>query len=127
MDAELASVLGSISKNPSIRTLILTRSLTGMKLKHIPPVMDALVNMIQKDDFLLQELVLSENKLKNDIHDFINALGSNQSLLKLGRFYTIYGNYILYNIKKNCFMHRHKRQLHGRCWSTSAGQSIANQ
>lgn len=84
MDAELASVLGSISKNPSIRTLILTRSLTGMKLKHIPPVMDALVNMIQKDDFLLQELILSENKLKNDIHDLINALGSNQSLLKLG-------------------------------------------
>ena len=46
--------------------------------------MDALVNLIQKDDFPLAELVISENKLKNDIHDFINALGSNQSLQKLG-------------------------------------------
>ncbi|XP_050743130.1 F-actin-uncapping protein LRRC16A isoform X1 [Drosophila biarmipes] len=83
LDAELATVLTAISKNPSIRTLHLTRSLTGMKPKHIPPVMDALVNLIQKDDFPLVELVLSENKLKHDLHDFINALGSNQSLQKL--------------------------------------------
>ncbi|KAL5287829.1 crml-1 family protein [Megaselia abdita] len=80
LDAELATVLTAISKNPSIRTLHIQRSLTGMKLKHVSTVMDALVNMIQKDDFPLQELVLSENKLKNDLHDFINALGSNQSL-----------------------------------------------
>ncbi|XP_033250959.1 F-actin-uncapping protein LRRC16A-like isoform X4 [Drosophila miranda] len=83
LDAELAPVLTAISKNPSIRTLHLCRSLTGMKPKHIPPVMDALVNLIQKDDFPLAELVLSENKLKHDLHDFINALGSNQSLQKL--------------------------------------------
>ncbi|KAH8389238.1 hypothetical protein KR200_004902, partial [Drosophila serrata] len=90
LDAELAPVLTAISKNPSIRTLHLTRSLTGMKPKHIPPVMDALVNLIQKDDFPLAELVLSENKLKHDLHDFINALGSNQSLQKLD----ISGNYM---------------------------------
>ncbi|KAH8394923.1 hypothetical protein KR222_010980, partial [Zaprionus bogoriensis] len=83
LDAELASVVTAISKNPSIRTLHLCRSLTGMKPKHIPHVMDALVNLIQKDDFPLAELVLSENKLKHDLHDFINALGSNQSLTKL--------------------------------------------
>lgn len=85
LDVELAPVLTSISKNPSIRTLNMCRSLTGMKLKHIPTVMDALVNLIQKDDFPLAELTLSENKLKVDIHDFINALGSNQSLQKLGK------------------------------------------
>ncbi|KAH8316513.1 hypothetical protein KR067_009349, partial [Drosophila pandora] len=90
LDAELAPVLTAISKNPSIRTLYLTRNLTGMKPKHIPPVMDALVNLIQKDDFPLAELVLSENKLKHDLHDFINALGSNQSLQKLD----ISGNYM---------------------------------
>ncbi|KAM8714257.1 hypothetical protein ACLKA7_014400 [Drosophila subpalustris] len=90
LDAELAPVLTAISKNPSIRTLHLCRSLTGMKPKHIPPVMDALVNLIQKDDFPLVELVLSENKLKHDLHDFINALGSNQSLQKLD----ISGNYM---------------------------------
>ncbi|XP_065366980.1 F-actin-uncapping protein LRRC16A isoform X3 [Calliphora vicina] len=90
LDVELAPVLLSISKNPSIRTLNMCRSLTGMKLKHVPTVMDALVNLIQKDDFPLAELVLSENKLKHDIHDFINALGSNQSLQKLD----ISGNYM---------------------------------
>ncbi|XP_030374921.1 F-actin-uncapping protein LRRC16A isoform X2 [Scaptodrosophila lebanonensis] len=90
LDSELAPVLTAISKNPSIRTLQMCRNLTGMKPKHIPPVMDALVNLIQKDDFPLAELVLSENKLKNDIHDFINALGSNQSLQKLD----ISGNYM---------------------------------
>ncbi|XP_037922065.1 F-actin-uncapping protein LRRC16A isoform X10 [Hermetia illucens] len=90
LDAELASVLTAISKNPSIRCLHMSRSLTGMKPKHIPTVMDALVNLIQKDDFPLTELILSDNKLKNDIHDFINALGSNQSLQKLD----ISGNYM---------------------------------
>lgn len=76
----MSSVLTAIGKNPSIRSLHMTRSFSGMKLKHISTVMDSLVNLVQKDDFLLTELVLSENKLKNDIHNFINALGSNQSL-----------------------------------------------
>lgn len=66
----------------------MTRSFVGMKIKHIATVMDALVGLIQKDDFPLTELILAENKLKNDIHDFINALGSNQSLQKLGKLCT---------------------------------------
>lgn len=85
LDSELASVLTAIGKNPSIKSLNMTRSFVGMKLKHIATVMDALVGLIQKDDFPLTELILAENKLKNDIHDFINALGSNQSLQKLGK------------------------------------------
>lgn len=51
-----------------------------MKPKHVITVMDSLVNLIQKEDFLLYELYLPENKLKHDIHNFINALGSNQNL-----------------------------------------------
>lgn len=58
----------------------MNKSFLGMKPKYYSVVMDALVNLIQKDDIPLQELVLSENKLKNDIHNFINALGSNQTL-----------------------------------------------
>lgn len=61
-----------------------------MKAKHISSVMDALVNLIQKDDFLLTKLVISENKLKNDINNFVNALGSNQSIQDLD----ISGNYM---------------------------------
>lgn len=33
----------------------MTRSFTGMKIKHIGTVMDALVGLIQKDDFPLSE------------------------------------------------------------------------
>lgn len=84
LDVELSSVLTAIGKNPSIKCLHMSRSFAGMKIKHIGTVMDSLVGLVQKDDFPLTELVLSENKLKNDIHDFINALGSNQSLQKLG-------------------------------------------
>lgn len=80
MDVELASVLTAISKNPSIRSLHMCRSFSGIKPKHISTVMDAMVSMIQKEDFQLAELHLAENKLRNDIHNFINALGSNQSL-----------------------------------------------
>lgn len=47
------------------------------------------------------ELVLSENKLKNDIHDFINALGSNQSLQKLGKFRNKFSNYFHAILKLN--------------------------
>lgn len=80
LDSEMASVLTAIGKNPSIRSLYLIKSFQGVKLKHIPNIMDALVNLIQKDDFMLTELYMSENKLKTDIHNFINALGSNQHL-----------------------------------------------
>lgn len=80
MDVELASVLTAIGKNPSIRCLHMCRSFSGIKPKHISTVMEALVALVQKDDFPLAELYLSENKLRNDIHNFINALGSNQSL-----------------------------------------------
>ncbi|XP_062707824.1 F-actin-uncapping protein LRRC16A isoform X2 [Aedes albopictus] len=83
LDLEMASVLTAIGKNPSIKVLHMSKCFNGMKIKHISTVMEALVNLIQKDDFQLQELVLSENKLKNDLHNFINALGSNQSLQML--------------------------------------------
>lgn len=61
-----------------------------MKPKYYATVMDALVNLVQKDDIPLTELVLSDNKLKHDLHNFINALGSNQTLQILD----ISGNYM---------------------------------
>lgn len=61
-----------------------------MKPKYYAGVMDSLVNLIQKDDIPLTELVLSDNKLKNDLHNFLNAIGSNQTLQILD----ISGNYM---------------------------------
>lgn len=80
MDSELASVLTAIGKNPSIKSLYLVKCFQSMKPKHIATVMDTLVNLIQKDDFMISELYISENKLKSDIYNFINAMGSNQHL-----------------------------------------------
>lgn len=51
-----------------------------MKPKSVGICMDALTSLMQKDDFMLTELFISENKLKTDIHTFLNALGSNQHL-----------------------------------------------
>lgn len=116
-------MLTAIGKNPSIKSLNMTRSFTGMKLKHIGVIMDALVGLIQKDDFPLTELILAENKLKNDIHDFINALGSNQSLQKLGEF--IGAGIIGWELTS--FTFRYKRQFDGGHWRQASGESIANQ
>lgn len=85
LETEFSSVVSAIGRNSSIRCLYMTRSFNGLKVKYIPAVMDSLVNLIQKDDFMLTELVLSENKLKIDIHNFLNALGGNQSLQVLGK------------------------------------------
>lgn len=90
LDNELGTVITAIGKNPSIRCLRMNKSFLGMKPKYYASVMDSLVNLVQKDDIPLAELVLSDNKLKNDLHNFLNALGSNQTLQVLD----ISGNYM---------------------------------
>lgn len=90
MDVELAPVLTAISKNKSIKTLFMGRSMSNLKPKHITVIMDALVSLIQQEDCALQHLHIPDSKLKSDLHNLINALGSNQCLLTLD----ISGNYM---------------------------------
>lgn len=77
MDSDLAQVITAISKNKSIKQLYMGRNTIGMKSKHIAAVMDALVQMLQEDDCVLQALHLPDSRLKGDLYNLINALGSN--------------------------------------------------
>ncbi|XP_026675435.1 F-actin-uncapping protein LRRC16A isoform X3 [Ceratina calcarata] len=80
MDVDLAQVITAIGKNKSIKQLYMGRNTIGMKSKHIAVVMDALVQMLQEDDCVLQALHLPDSRLKSDLYNLINALGSNACL-----------------------------------------------
>ncbi|XP_063216006.1 F-actin-uncapping protein LRRC16A isoform X3 [Bacillus rossius redtenbacheri] len=80
MDVELAPVVTAISKNKSIKHLNMGRNLNNMKAKHVASIMDALVQMIQEEDCVLQTLAIPDSRLKSDLYNLINALGSNQCL-----------------------------------------------
>lgn len=80
MDVDLAQVITAIGKNKSIKQLYMGRNTASMKSKHIAVVMDALVQMLQEDDCVLQALHLPDSRLKGDLYNLINALGSNTCL-----------------------------------------------
>ncbi|XP_018349807.1 PREDICTED: F-actin-uncapping protein LRRC16A isoform X4 [Trachymyrmex septentrionalis] len=80
MDVDLAQVVTAVGKNKSIKQLYMGRNTASMKSKHIAVVMDALVQMLQEDDCVLQALHLPDSRLKGDLYNLINALGSNTCL-----------------------------------------------
>lgn len=80
MDAELALVIAAVGKNKSIKHLHMGRNLFNMKAKHVATVMESVVQLVQEEDCVLQSLMLPDCRLKSDLHNLINALGSNQCL-----------------------------------------------
>lgn len=90
VDVDLANVILAISKNKSLKHLSMGRNMIGMKAKHISTVMDALVQIIQDEECLLQSLVIPDCKLKQDLHNLLNALGDNKCLEMID----ISGNFI---------------------------------
>lgn len=80
MDVDLASVVLAISKNKSLKHLSMGRNMSNMKAKHVSTVMDAVVQIIQDEDCLLQSLHIPDSRLKADLHNFLNALGDNKCL-----------------------------------------------
>lgn len=80
MDVDLASVVTAVSKNKSVKHLHMGRNLTNMKAKHISCVMESVVQLVQEEDCVLQSLMLPDSRLKSDLYNLINALGSNQCL-----------------------------------------------
>jgi len=88
MEVDLAGVITAISKNKSIRHLYLARSVpANMKSKHLAAVTESLVFLLQ-EDCVLQSLMLPDSRLKTDMHNLINALGSNSCLQTLDIRYT---------------------------------------
>ena len=83
IDAEMAGVMQGITRNRSVVSLNVSRNMLGTKPKHLPSVMDSIVHMIQDEETTVQKLNMSDCKLKSDINNVINALGSNQCLQHL--------------------------------------------
>lgn len=80
MDVDLANVVIAISKNKSLKHLSMGRNMTNMKAKHISTIMDAVVQIIQDEECLLQSLIIPDCRLKLDLHNLLNALGDNKCL-----------------------------------------------
>lgn len=83
IDAEMAGVMAGVARNRSLLSLNVSRNMTGTKSKSMPAVMDSIVHMIQDEETTVQKLNLSDCKLKAEINNVINALGSNQCLQHL--------------------------------------------
>lgn len=83
MDVDLAGVITAISKNKSLKHLNMGRNLNNMKAKHIATVMDSVVQMMQEEDCVLQSLLIPDSKLKGDLYNLLNALGSNKCIQTL--------------------------------------------
>ncbi|XP_076263586.1 capping protein regulator and myosin 1 linker 1 leucine rich repeat protein isoform X1 [Rhynchophorus ferrugineus] len=76
MDSDLCNVVLAISKNKSLKHLNMGRSMK----KHMSLIMDAVVQVIQEDDCILQSLIIPDCRLRSDLFNLLNALGDNKSL-----------------------------------------------
>ena len=79
----MSGVIQGITRNKSIVSLNLSRNMTNVKAKHLAPIMESIVQLLQDEDTAVQKLNLSDCKLKTEIGNVINALGSNQCLQHL--------------------------------------------
>ncbi|CAG0895779.1 unnamed protein product [Darwinula stevensoni] len=80
LEGDMAGVVSSVSKNKSMKTLNIGRNVNTMKSKHVGHVIEALVQLVQDDDCVLESLSVADSRLKSDIYNLINALGSNHCL-----------------------------------------------
>jgi hypothetical protein len=80
LDLDLGGVVTAVSKNKSLKHLNLGRNLQSTKAKHVAQVMEAIVQVLQDEDCVLQTLSLADSKLKGELYSVINALGSNQCI-----------------------------------------------
>ena len=79
----MAGVMQGLSKNKSLMSLNASKNMTNVKAKYIGSVMESIVGLITSDEASVNKLNLSDCKLKSEINNVINALGSNQSLQTL--------------------------------------------
>ncbi|CAG4950462.1 unnamed protein product [Colias eurytheme] len=81
MEFELSGIVRAVGKNHSITHLSLSK-LTG-KRSYAPPLIQALVHVLQEPDTALTSLDLSDCKLKGDLYGLLNALGGARRLRTL--------------------------------------------
>ena len=79
-DVELASVMNGVTRCRNLLSLNISKNLPKIKARDVIHVTDAIVQLIQDEDTCLQKLNLSDCRLKTDLNNVINALGSNQCI-----------------------------------------------
>ncbi|XP_067130918.1 F-actin-uncapping protein LRRC16A isoform X3 [Centruroides vittatus] len=82
-DVDLAGIISAVGKNKSIKHLYIGKNFINIKAKHMGRIIDAIVQLIQEEDTVLETLSLADSKLRSDTCLIINALGSNQSLTSI--------------------------------------------
>ena len=83
LEAEMSGVMQGLAKNRSLLSLNVSKNMANIKAKYQSSVVESLVGLITNDESSINKLNLSECKLKSEINNVINALGSNQSLQTL--------------------------------------------
>lgn len=79
-DVELSSVVQGVTRMKGLLSLNISKNMAKTKARDVVHVMEAIVQLIQEEESSLTKLNLSDCKLKTDINNVINALGSNQCL-----------------------------------------------
>merc|ERR1712223_211715 len=83
LEAEMAGVMQGLAKNKSLLNLNVSKNMTNVKARYFNSVMESIVALIHNEDTAVSKLNLSDCKLKSEINNVINALGSNQTLQTL--------------------------------------------
>ena len=83
IEAEMAGVMQGVAKNKTLLSLNVSKNMTSVKPKHFPAVVESIVQLVQEEDSVLQKLNMSDCRLKGEMSNVINALGSNQCLQNL--------------------------------------------
>lgn len=82
-ELSLEHFLKSVSQNKTLKHLAIGRNFSGMKVKHLPRVLGAVVQLLQEENSAIESLSLADSKLKGETTLVINALGSNKTLTEL--------------------------------------------
>ncbi|XP_047192909.1 capping protein, Arp2/3 and myosin-I linker protein 3-like isoform X4 [Scophthalmus maximus] len=82
LDADLLTVLPSLSRHPSLKHLNLGKNF-NIKHRVLDEVLQKLVQLIQEEECALQSLSLSDSRLRSRGTMLVNALGSNTCLRKV--------------------------------------------
>lgn len=83
IDQNLISLLNWIRNNKGIKHLAIGRNFDHIKPRNLPGVLDAIVQLIQDEDFHLESLSLADSKLRGNISTILNSLGSNLTLIEI--------------------------------------------
>ncbi|KAJ8387626.1 hypothetical protein AAFF_G00151760 [Aldrovandia affinis] len=82
LDADLLSVLPSLSRHPSLKHLLLGKNF-NIKSRVLDEVLQKLVQLIQEEDCGLQSLSVVDSRLRSRGTVLVNALGSNACLRRV--------------------------------------------